>query len=276
MQVGVEIERSTEPLHDDHGASPRVNDARLTGPSPEESEDGAHRDGRDRPTQVMVPRQQVAQRMWERQHPLSHRHVREDVVAQMGGALGHPPSGTAGTHGPPLTGEGDEPVGPARPAVKPRETAGEVPTAEKVAELPLDKPRDRLSVAGVRGLREEGLEVVVDERVEHALVRCPRSVRDGRAGHPAGRRRDCADLNLREKRRVGSPRCQVLPRGATPRSADSPTARKPNFSGPMPARTAIRSPAGVSLHEGTTGRLGATGVIVNSEAVLFRTLAAVV
>ena len=131
--------------------------------------------------------------------------------------------------------------------------------------------RDRLSVAGVRGLREEGLEVIADERVEHALVRCPRSVRDGRRGHLTGRRRDCADLNLREKRRVCSPRCQVLPR-----SADSPTARKPNLSGPLPARTAIRSPAGVSLHEGSTGRLGATSVIVNSEAVLFRTLAAVV
>ena len=161
-------------------------------------------------------------------HPLPHRHVREVVVAQMGGALSHPPSGAAGTHRPPLTREGDQLVRPAGPAAKPGEAARELPAAEEVAELPLDEPREGLPVTGVRGLREEGLEVIADDRVEHALVRSPRSVRNGRGGHPAGRRRGCADRNSWDRSRVRSPRCQVLPRGAAPGSAVSPTARKAN------------------------------------------------
>ncbi len=65
----------------------------------------------------MAPGELVPEAMRQRQHPLPDRHIREHVVDQVRGALGHPAPATAGADRPTLTGgQREETIGPARSA----------------------------------------------------------------------------------------------------------------------------------------------------------------
>jgi hypothetical protein len=94
----------------------------------------------------------------------------------VGRTFGHAAPATTRAHRTPFAREGDQAIEAARRAPKPREAGCQSTTAEKVAELLFDEPRQAFAVAQVGGGRAEGLEVIADDLVQHALRRRPRLV----------------------------------------------------------------------------------------------------
>ncbi len=58
--------------------------------------------------QVRLGGEQMPQGDRKRDHPLAHRHVRDDLLHQMGRGLGHPASPTRRAKPSPFAGEGRE------------------------------------------------------------------------------------------------------------------------------------------------------------------------
>jgi len=160
LEVRVQIERSPEPLHDDHRTPPRVGESRITRPATQEAEDGPQRHAADGATQIMVPGEEIAQPVRQREHPLPHRDIGEDVVDEMGGPFGHAPSTAARAHRPPLAREGDQTVGATGATSKPSEPAREPAASQKAPELLLDEAGQPFSIAQAGRLGAKGLEVL--------------------------------------------------------------------------------------------------------------------
>ena len=121
--------------------------------------------------------------MREREHPLSHRNVWEDVVDEMRGAFGHAPPAAARAEPAAPAGEGHEPLGFAIAAPEPREAASPEATPQKRTELVVDEPRQTVAVAPSCGVGAERFDVLANNGVEHRSSRVPRSVL--RKGHVA-------------------------------------------------------------------------------------------
>jgi hypothetical protein len=85
----------------------------------------------------------------------------------VGGHLHHTAGVAGGADAAARAGQGHEPLGGARGTADAGEAVGEDAAAEVRAEVVLDLPWDAVaSGVGPCGLGEEGLEVVLDERVE--------------------------------------------------------------------------------------------------------------
>jgi hypothetical protein len=101
----VRVQRPARALqHGDAGASPR-HAARASAERVHAEQD-ARVHPQHRAAQPVIPRQLVAQPIRHRQHPLPHRHPRQQRVHQMGGPLRHPPATTAQTPPAPFTRNG--------------------------------------------------------------------------------------------------------------------------------------------------------------------------
>ena len=85
----------------------------------------------------------------------------------MGGDLDHAAGVAGGADASAFAGEGDESLGRACVAADPGEAVGQDAAAEVGAEVALDPVRDAVALRiGVGGAGEEGLEVVLHDRVE--------------------------------------------------------------------------------------------------------------
>src|SRR5437016_7082967 len=94
--------------------------------------------------QTGVVGQAVAQRKWNRQHPLPDRNHGKDVVDEMRGRLRHASSPTRRTPAAPAAGKRNKAVVPARIAVDTYKPAGRNNTAGQVVpELAFHKRRNR-------------------------------------------------------------------------------------------------------------------------------------
>jgi hypothetical protein len=184
VDVDVQIERPPESLDDRDGASARLLQAGGARVVPQQAEDGFKKDGGDLAAPVVVPREPVPQPVRETQHPLPDRDVREDVIHQMRGAFGHAAATAARTQCPPFARERHEPVEAAVAATKPREPARQEPAPEEVPKRPIDKLRHTLAVAHPGRLRQERLEVILHNPVEHAGGGATWFVARGRLSHP--------------------------------------------------------------------------------------------
>jgi hypothetical protein len=147
MDVDVEVEGAPEPLEHGHTATAAVADAARPRPRAQVAFHGAVEEARHRAAQVVAPRQQIAQPVWQGEDPLPHGDIREDVVHEVRRALGHPPAAATGAEAAPLAGERDQPLGPAGVAPEPGEAAGKEAAAQERIELRLDEPRQPLTVA---------------------------------------------------------------------------------------------------------------------------------
>ena len=163
----------------------------------------------------MVPGQHVPHLVWEREHPLAHGDVGEDVIDQVRGALGHPPPSVARTRPPGFARKRDQPVGAAGAAPKAGELPGEPAAAQKLAEFLFDETRHSLAVARTGGLGEERFEVIENDLVEDAVLRRVRFVRGGQRGHPVHDRMSRAGLPGAHMPGA-SPWCGTFLRQATP------------------------------------------------------------
>jgi len=126
----------------------------------------------------------VAQPLGKRYHPLAHRQWRQDMVDEMGRALGHAPGIAGGTDGAALTGEGEEEIMSALPTARPGETVGQNAALQIMAQLPLGVGRDALVLPVVLRAGKEGLQMVLHRAVERCF---------GGASPMAG----CGDASLR-------------------------------------------------------------------------------
>jgi hypothetical protein len=89
-----------------------------------------------------VPGTAVPERIRQRQHPLAHRDLWNDVIDETGGGIGHSPSTTRGTEPSALTRECDQTIVAAAIAVYPDESSCEHAAVEVSTQLSLDESRD--------------------------------------------------------------------------------------------------------------------------------------
>lgn len=181
--MDVQIERAPESLDHGHRAAAPIGDTVAARACTQGAEHRAEEHGDDRPTQAVIPRQLVPQAVGQTQHPLSYGDVGEHMIEHVGGALGHPTATATWTDRAALAREGDEAVEGAIVAVKPGKPTGEPTTAEEVAKLLLDEPRQSLTVAETRGLGPKGLEVIADHLIDRPMPRASGFVARGRQGH---------------------------------------------------------------------------------------------
>jgi len=109
VHLHVEVQRGSKTLHDHDSPTPTIRDAAHPSLPTVPAKDRPHIHRNDCPTQGMVPRQDVPHPRWQRQHPLSYRYIRKDIVHQMRRALGHTASTTTGTEPSAFAQERDEP-----------------------------------------------------------------------------------------------------------------------------------------------------------------------
>src|SRR5438876_5105351 len=141
MEVNIELEAATEALNHRHGAAPPVGHAAAAGSAAIEAEDGAGVHAEHRAAELVVPGQEVAQAIGQRQHPLAHGHVRENAIHEVRGQLRHTPPATARTEAPPLAREGHQALEGTAFASNAREPSAERAAGQELSELALDEPR---------------------------------------------------------------------------------------------------------------------------------------
>jgi len=89
VEVNVQLEPIPEALDYGHGSALSVAHAVSACPPAIEAEDGADGDAEHRAAERVVPGEPVAQAVRQREHPLAHGDVRQDVVDEVRGLLGH-------------------------------------------------------------------------------------------------------------------------------------------------------------------------------------------
>src|SRR5207249_641107 len=125
VEVDVQLEATAEALDHRHGAAPPIGHAPATRAAAIEPEHGAHRDAEDRAAERVIVGEKVAQAVRQREHPLAYGDVRQDVIDEVGGLLGHPPAATTGTEAASLARERHEALERAILAPNAREARGE-------------------------------------------------------------------------------------------------------------------------------------------------------
>ena len=119
MDVDVEIQRAApgsplrrlcavgwKSLDDRDRAAAAVRHAVSARAAAQETEHRSEIHGHDRPTEVVIPGEEIPNPMRQAQHPLPHGHVGKDVIDQVGSAFGHPAPTAARTESAPASRSG--------------------------------------------------------------------------------------------------------------------------------------------------------------------------
>ena len=218
VDVDVQIERPAEPLKDGHRTPTTIGHIVQLCTTTQPPQHRTHEDGDDRATQVVIPRQPVAQAIRQTQDPLPHGHVGKHVVHEMCGALGHSGASATRTEAAALARKGDQPIQAAGRTAKPCKPASQRPAAQEVPKLVLNEPGQALAIPQARGLCAKGLEARLHDRVEDVLGRTPGFIARGREGHAPERGGERATKGAPKSRHLETPR----PR--TPRFPPTPNA----------------------------------------------------
>src|SRR6185436_2095316 len=80
VEVHVQLEPATETLNDGDGTAPSIAYATTAGAAAIETQHRPGMDGEHRAAELVVVREEVAQAMREREHPLAHGDVRQHAV----------------------------------------------------------------------------------------------------------------------------------------------------------------------------------------------------
>src|SRR5262245_4951926 len=139
MEMDVELQAAPEPLHHGDRAAAAVGDAGAPGAAAIPAEDSADEHAQHGTTERMVERQTVAEPVRHSEHPLAHRHPRQDCVDEGRRLLGHAAPAAARTDRAGFAREREEAFEATRVAPHPGEAPLELAAAEEVAELALDE-----------------------------------------------------------------------------------------------------------------------------------------
>ena len=163
VQVDVQVGRRAKALDegDRAGGGLGALDARL---AYEVGGDDSLNHAQHRPQQFRMHGKQAAQRDGERQHPLPHRHVRDDLINQVSRRLMHAPRAARGTEAASLATERHPRLAGAGGAGEPHETVGEDAALKVGVELVGDEARQACAC----GLTQcdEGLRVMLSVAVQ--------------------------------------------------------------------------------------------------------------
>ena len=120
-----------ESLNHRHGATLHIGKAALAGARAQMPMHLPQQHAHHGLAQVVAPGQQIPEAVRQRQDPLSNRDIRDDVVHQVRGALGHAPAAAARTEPSALARERDQALGLAPDAPEPGEPASEETAREE-------------------------------------------------------------------------------------------------------------------------------------------------
>jgi hypothetical protein len=125
VKVWREIQRIAAALHERHGPALRqLQPQEFPGAAAKFAKDDSDENIQDIAQQTGVVGQAVAQRKWNRKHPLPDRDNREDVVDEMRGRLRHSSSSTRRAPTATTAGKRNQALVPARTAANTYEAAG--------------------------------------------------------------------------------------------------------------------------------------------------------
>jgi len=93
--VDIQVEPAPESLNHRHAAGMAVAKAPAACTTSLERQQGARVHGEHGATELVVPRQEIAEPVGQAQHPLADRHVRQDTIHETRGALGRAPAPAA-------------------------------------------------------------------------------------------------------------------------------------------------------------------------------------
>jgi hypothetical protein len=139
VKVHVQVESSAEALHGCHGAGAACGEALSLGLLAIEIEQRPGMDCEHRPTETVIPRQEVPQPVGQREHPLAHWDGRDDLVHKMGGAPGHSSSTAARAEPPALAEERHQAFERAALAAHPGKAVRQHPAGQEFAKLRRDE-----------------------------------------------------------------------------------------------------------------------------------------
>ncbi len=176
VEVDVEIERATKALDDGHRPRSSLRVPRRLGPFPVEAEQRARIDRKDGAAKFVIPREAIAKLEREAQHPLANGHVREDMIDEMRGTLGHPAPPAARAETTTFAGERNQTVRATACTPKAREPMRKHSAANEALKLTLDEQGDTAFVVTLLELPKEGLEVLADDAVQHSVLRRPTNI----------------------------------------------------------------------------------------------------
>ncbi len=181
MEMNIQIQRATEALDDRDTPGLPIADPALARLLALKAQERAHDDTQHGAAEGVIPGEEVAEAVGEAQDPLAYGHSGQHLVHQMGGALGHAPAPAARAEAAALARERHEPLERAGAASNPGKAMGQDAAGEEVPELPLHEVRQAGALGALGRLAKKGLQVVVDDLVEDALLCGPGLVGSGLA-----------------------------------------------------------------------------------------------
>ena len=105
VNVHVQVQGCAKALDNGHRAAAAIHHTAILGLTTQPAEHGAQIDRDHGPAERVVPRQQVAKTRGQGQDELTDRDVREHVIDQVRGTIGHAATATARTEPAPLARE---------------------------------------------------------------------------------------------------------------------------------------------------------------------------
>jgi len=179
VEVNIELEATPEALDHRHGTAPPVGHAAAAGSATIEAEDGADVDGEHRAAELVIPREEVAQTVGQRQHPLTHGDMGEHGVHEVGGQFRHAPPATARTEAASLAGKRHETLEGTAFAPDAREASTEHTTCQEISELALDELWQTTSIGARGDFGAKRLEVFAHDPMEDGALHGPGLVAGG-------------------------------------------------------------------------------------------------
>src|SRR5947208_13179506 len=171
VEVDVQLEAAPEALDHRHGAAPPVAHARARRAAAIEPEHGAYGDAEHRAAERVIVGEEIAQAVRQREHPLAHGDVRQDVIDEVCGLLRHAAAAAARTKAASFARERHEALEGTALAPNAREASAERAARQELAELSLDEAGEPAAIAAVGDLAQEGFQVLADDAMEDGALR---------------------------------------------------------------------------------------------------------
>src|SRR5439155_792413 len=151
-----------------------AGDSSASGSTP-----GADGAGETRAAKLVIPREEVAQTVGQRQHPLTHGDMGEHGVHEVGGQFRHAPPATARTEAASLAGKRHETLEGTAFAPDAREASTEHTTCQEISELALDELWQTASIGARGDFGAKRLEVFAHDPMEDGALHGPGLVAGG-------------------------------------------------------------------------------------------------
>jgi hypothetical protein len=178
------LEAAPEALDRRHRPAPTIADPAPAPAAPLEAEERAGVDREHGAAEGVIPRQAIAERVREREHPLAYGDVGQDVVDQFRRTGGHAPAATARTKPAPFTGKGHQRLGVTTIALKTGKTPSPHSTVQEAAELLLEE-RGQSAGIGAGGGRKKRFQMLADDLMEHGAFGLAGRIAQGCHGRAA-------------------------------------------------------------------------------------------